>query len=190
MSSADNGVSPIKPRIRRPVYDSEPVGLYRQPDGSPWSRTHHERERKKRERLAQLEKKARSNVPEALRLFFEIEADAAGLSLDQMLATIRPGPVSERERPAYERLARLVYELRTPVELSRERRAVANALRLKQPDERLTPPTLAAIGTALGGLTRAQVQRLEDRGRAACARGCSRHGRFRHGCPKCIELLP
>lgn len=186
----DEGIAPYQPPRRRPVFDSEPAGLYRQPDGKPWSHTHYERERRKLERIAKRRAEAQANDPDALRLLFEAEAEVVGISLDQMLATIRPGPVSASERPAYDRLARLVYELRTPVALSRERRTVAVALGLKESGETMTPPTLASIGTALGGLTKKQVQRLEDRGREAAARGCRRHERFRDGCPACIEQAP
>jgi hypothetical protein len=174
---------PTKP-TRRLTLDSDPAGLYLAPDGKTWPS--YERQRKRLAERARRMAKRQANNTEALRLFFESEALAFGLPLDEMLATIRPGPVSASERPAYERLARVVYELRTG-RLSREQATVANVLRLKEQDEKMTPLALASIGTALGGLTRKQVQRLEDRGREVVARGCPKHDRFRDGCPACIE---
>jgi hypothetical protein len=146
--------------------------------------------------LAKSRAKDRVNDPEMLRLFLEGEASAFGYTLEELLATIKRGRISEKNRPRYDMLASIVASLRHRRLMPRDRRRMMFVLELwdhfdgddgTRPLE--TPnPTLESIGAALGGLTREQVRILEQRGVEVMARGCRRHERFREACEHCLEV--
>lgn len=114
--------------------------------------------------------------PAALRLWLEAEADLAGFTLADLLATVKPGRLAARDRMRYDLLADRVYRLRA------------------------RGATLTQIGTAIerGAST---VNNLETRGRAierqretASAEAepapCKKHSSWRAECPACLRTAP
>jgi hypothetical protein len=129
------------------------------------------REREKKQLLAAFPPIPARRRPETLRVWLEADLALSGYTLEEALATIRRGRLSDADRPRRDALAR-------GIALLREKGA-----------------KLEVIGEAIGRGAQT-VANLEARGREMLippepeTKPCQRHSTFESDCPACLRNAP